>query len=107
LSQRETSQEFQDLLIAKFASLEDRPNIVRHNVSRESIKSLVSADFGIGLSLEASTSAIFSGLVYRELRDDTEPSRIGYSAYWRADNDNPALTNFLNLFSARYPSLAT
>jgi hypothetical protein len=33
-------------------------------------------------------------LIYRELRDGKGPSRIGYSAHWRADNDNPALASF-------------
>jgi hypothetical protein len=36
----------------------------------------------------------FSGLAYRELRDGTGPSRVGFSAHWRSDNDNPALANF-------------
>ena len=37
-------------------------------------------------------------LTYRELRDGTGPSRVGFSAHWRSDNDNPALANFLKLF---------
>ncbi len=31
---------------------------------------------------------------------------IGYSAHWRADNDKPALTNFLKILDERYPSPA-
>ncbi|HAP49558.1 MAG TPA: LysR family transcriptional regulator, partial [Afipia sp.] len=46
--------------------------------------------------------ANFSGLVYRELRDGTGPSRIGFSAVWRADNKNPALQNLLKLLAERY-----
>ena len=66
-------------------------------------ESLVSLGFGVGLVTE-SDIATMSGLIYRELRDGTGPSRIGYSAHWRAENDNPALAGFLTLLRERYPS---
>ena len=53
--------------------------------------------FGVSLVTESDIGASFSGLIYRELRDGTGPSRIGFSAHWRADNDNPALASFLKL----------
>ena len=46
LSWRDPGPELQDLLVAKLASPGDRPNIVRHDVSRESLESLVGAGFG-------------------------------------------------------------
>jgi hypothetical protein len=55
---------------------------------------------------ESDIGSSFSGLTFRELRDGTGPSRIGYSAYWRAENDNPALAIFLALLRERYPSPA-
>jgi DNA-binding transcriptional LysR family regulator len=59
---------------------------------------------GISLVLESDIGANFAGLVYRELRDGQGPGRFDYSAYWRADNENPALTAFLKMLSERYPS---
>jgi DNA-binding transcriptional LysR family regulator len=61
---------------------------------------------GLGLSivLESDLGAKLSGLEYRELRDGAGPSILGYSAYWQADNENPALQTFLGLLSERYPS---
>jgi DNA-binding transcriptional LysR family regulator len=88
LSQRDPGPEIQDLLTARLISQSDRPNVVRHDVSRESIKSLVGAGFGIGLTLEASLGATFTGVVHREARDGTGPVRIEHSANWRNDNDN-------------------
>jgi hypothetical protein len=41
-------------------------------------------------------------VIYRELRDGAEPARIGYSAHWRADNQNPALVNILRILGERY-----
>jgi DNA-binding transcriptional LysR family regulator len=106
LSHYDPGRELEDLVLSKLVSPEDRPRIERHDVSRGIIKSLVSLGFGISLVTESDTGASFSGLIYRELRDGTGPSRIGYSAHWRADNDNPALVSFLRLLGERYPSLS-
>ncbi|SHJ95111.1 DNA-binding transcriptional regulator, LysR family [Bradyrhizobium lablabi] len=104
LSQRDPGPEIQDLLIAKLASPEDRPKLVRHDVSQESIKSLVGAGFGIGLTIEASLGASFTGVILREVRDGIGPARMGHSANWREHNENPALASFLKLLRERYPS---
>ncbi len=104
LSHYDPGRELQDLLVSKLVSPEDRPKIEHHDVSRGIIKSLISMKGGISLVLESDTGANFAGLVYRELRDGTGPSRFDYSAYWRADNENPALNAFLKLLSERYPS---
>ena len=104
LSQYDPGRELEDLLNARLVSPNDRPRIERHDVSRGVIKSLISMGFGISLVLESDTSANFSGLVYRELRDGAGPARIGFFAVWRADNESPALENLLRLLIERYPS---
>lgn len=104
LSHYDPGREFEDLLVSKLVSPEDRPKIQRHHVSRGIIKSLVSMKAGISLVLESDVGANFAGLVYRELRDGSGPSRFDYSAYWRAENENPALRVFLKMLSERYPS---
>jgi DNA-binding transcriptional LysR family regulator len=104
LSHYDLGREFEDLLLSKLVSPEDRPRIERHDVSRGIIKSLVSLGFGVSLVTESDIGASFSGLIYRNVRDGAGPSRIGYSAHWRADNDNPALASFLKLLGKRYPS---
>jgi hypothetical protein len=65
----------------------------------------VGAGFGVSLMCEACIGATYTGVVYREARDGNGPSRINYAAYWRSDNDNPALTGFVNLLQERYPLL--
>jgi DNA-binding transcriptional LysR family regulator len=103
LSQYDPGRELEELLKAKLSSLKDRPRIERHEVNRGVIKSLISMGLGISLVLESDTGANFSNLVFRELCDGTGPSCIGFSAIWRADNENPALANFLKLLAERYP----
>jgi len=103
LSHYDPGRELEDLLNAKLISPTNRPRIERHDVSRGVIKSLISMGFGIGLVLESDIGASFSGLLYRELHDGTGLSRIGFSAVWRPDNENPAVENFLKLLAERYP----
>jgi DNA-binding transcriptional LysR family regulator len=107
LSQRDPGHEIHDMVVARLASPVDRPKMVRHDISRESIKSLVGAGFGVGLTIEASLGANFAGVVHREVRDGTGPTRVGHSGYWRQDNENPALAGFLKLLRERYPSPST
>jgi DNA-binding transcriptional LysR family regulator len=104
LSHYDPGREFEDLLVCKLVSPEDRPKIERHDVSRGVIKSLISMKAGISLVLESDIGVTSAGLVYRELRDGTGPSRFEYSAYWRADNENPALAAFLTMLFECYPS---
>lgn len=96
-----------DLLISKLAAPGERPNVVQHDVSRETIKSLVGAGFGVSLLCEACIGANYAGVAYREAQDGNGPSRIGYTALWDADNDNPVLRVFLKLLEERYPALST
>ncbi|MCP3394959.1 LysR family substrate-binding domain-containing protein [Bradyrhizobium sp. CCGB12] len=103
LSQYDPGREIEDLLVSKLVSSKDRPKIERHDISHSVVKSLVTMKFGISLVLESDVGANLWGIVYRELQDGTEPSFLGYSAYWQDDNDNP-LERFLRLLSERYPS---
>jgi len=105
-SERDPGPEIQEILLAKLAAPSERPKVISHDVSRENIKSLVGAGFGVSLLCEACVGAAYSGVVYREARDGNGPSRINYAAYWRSDNDNAALAKFIQLLQERYPSLA-
>ena len=104
LSQYDPGRELEDLLIAKLTSKGERPRIERRDVSRGVIKNLVCMGLGLSLVLESDVGTNISGLTYRELRDGTGPSRIGFSATWREDNENPSLADFLRLLAERYSS---
>lgn len=104
LSEYDPGRELEDLLTSKLVLPEDRPTIERHDVSRGIIKSLTSMGMGLSLVMESDIGASFAGLVYRELRDGTGPSRVDFHAHWRDDNENPALKRFLDLLAERYPS---
>jgi DNA-binding transcriptional LysR family regulator len=104
LSEYDPGSEIENLLVSKLVSPTDRPRIIRHDISRGVVKSLVTMNAGISIVLESDLGANFSGLAYRELRDGTGSSRLDYLAYWQTDNENPALDAFLKLLGERYPS---
>ena len=100
MSRRDPGPEIQDLLINKLASPGDRPLIKSVNANREDILSVVDGNRGITLTCESSTGNILPGVVFREVRDGNGPTRVGYVAYWRRNNDNPALKQLLTLLQA-------
>jgi len=104
LSDHDPGPELRDVLVSKLAPLGGQPKLVAHNVSQENIKGLVSAGFGVSLILEASLGSSFPGVTSLEVRDGNGPSRLSFSAYWRSENDNPALANFIALLEERYPA---
>ncbi|MGY8666051.1 LysR family transcriptional regulator [Bradyrhizobium sp. UFLA05-109] len=103
LSQEDLGLGLETLLAAKLKVPDDRPQIQRHDVSRDAIKSLISIGMGVSLLLESDIGADFPGLAYRPLRDGAGPSCIGLSAVWRSDNKSEVLANFLKLLSERRP----
>ena len=104
LSLDDRGRALENLLIAKLVSPADRPKIDRQDVGRDSIRSLVTAGFGVSLVTESDAGESSAGLIYREIRDGVGPSSIGYCAQWRRDNDNPTLVQFLKVLSERYAS---
>jgi DNA-binding transcriptional LysR family regulator len=107
LSERDPGPEIQDILVAKLSSPGDLPDIVRHDVSPENIKSLVGAGRGVSLMCGASMGASYAHVVYREARDGNGSTRIGYRAHCREGNDNGALRNFIRLLEERCPPVAS
>jgi DNA-binding transcriptional LysR family regulator len=104
LSCRDPGPEIQDLLIVKLAAPGDRPLVDTHDVSRETILSMVGIGRGVSLLCETSTGASYAGVVYREVREANGSCWIGQSACWCNDNANPALLRFVELLKARYPA---
>jgi DNA-binding transcriptional LysR family regulator len=97
--------ELESLLAAKLNG--DKPLRVLHQESGlDRLLSLVSAGYGVLLMLEGGTGLKHEGVVYREIQESTEPTRLGFMAYWRQSNCNPILEPFLKLLRERYPDLS-
>jgi DNA-binding transcriptional LysR family regulator len=97
MSQRDPGPEIQILLLNKLASPGDGPLIKQIKANNEHVLSAVDGDRGITLLCESATGSVPPRVVFREVRDGNGPTRVGYVAYWRRNNDNPALKQMLAL----------
>lgn len=100
MSQRDPGPEIQDILLNKLGSPGDRPYIKPVKAHHSLMLSAVDGKRGITLACESSCSAAPPGLVFREVRDGNGPTRVGFVAYWRRNNDNPTLKCFLGSLRA-------
>lgn len=105
ISQRDPGPEIQDILLSKLVSPGDRPIIKPVKAHHSLVFGIVGGKGGITLTCESSCEVAPPGLVFRELRDGNGPTRVGFVAHWRRNNDNPTLKKFLSLLQAR-PALA-
>jgi DNA-binding transcriptional LysR family regulator len=106
MSQYDPYWEFEDLVTSKLVLPDDRPTIERHDVSRSILKSLISMRFGIGLMLESDIGVRVPSVKFKELRDGAGVTRVDFSVFWQASNENLALAAFLKLLRERYPVLS-
>lgn len=103
--QRGPGLEFLDLLSRKMGCLKPC-HVLRQDAGLDRLLTLVGAKQGILLALEGATGASYPGVVYRELHEREEPTRLDFRAYWRNANGNPSVRPFLTLLIERYPDLS-
>lgn len=106
MTQYDPYWELENLLTSKLIYSEERPRVERHDVSRSILKSLISMNFGLGLMLESDAGVKVPSIVFKELKDGTGSATVTFSAYWRQENDNAALSNFIQLLKQRYQPLS-
>ncbi len=98
-----TGPTISNLLAARMTDQGYRPNIITQDTSHETILSMVSIGRFITVVSEGATGVTRPGIVFREVYDPNGQARIDVSAFWREDNDNPALKRFFKLIDERYP----
>ncbi len=95
MSLRDPGPEIRDILLSKLALPGDRPVIKHVKAHHSAMISAVDGERGITLACESSCVPPWPGVVFREVRDGNGPTRLGFVAYYRRNNDNPALKQFL------------
>lgn len=91
-----------NIITGKLLSQGLQRNIVLQNTGLEAILSTVSIGRYIAIATEASLGVTWRKLVFREIIDQGDPTRIEYFLYWREDNKNPALKRFHSLLEERF-----
>lgn len=106
MSLRDPGPEIKDVLLSKLALPGDRPFIKYVKAHHSAMISVVDSERGITLACESSSLPHWPGVVFREVRDGNGPTRLGFVAYWRRNNDNPILKQFLAWLQA-HPAVPT
>lgn len=95
VSRHDPGPEIEDILLSKLASPGDRPLVKTIGAPHDHLLALVRCRQGIVPVCESSTGNMIPDVVYREVRDGTGTTRLGFVAYWQRTNTNPMLVQFL------------
>lgn len=94
--------ELRDMLLGRLSMSGAQPEIRLHQISRETILSVLGDGLGVSIVCEGATGAQYPEVVYQPIHGEQGPALIGYSGYWREENDNPALKRFLTFIRSRF-----
>lgn len=102
VSERDPGAELVDIILRHLAEPGFRPGIVVRDLSPENILNIAAAAGMVAIAGQSASGTRYPGAIFRELFEVNAPSQISFSAYWRADNGNPALGAFLRHLRSRY-----
>ena len=94
-----------NLLSNRLAAHGYKAGILLQETAQENILGMVTLGKFISIVGESALGITRPGLVFREINEPNGLARLDYSAFWRADNDNPALKRFFKLIDERYPAV--
>lgn len=94
--------EIRDMLLGRLSVAGVPPDIRMHQSSRETILSVLGSGLGVSIICQGGMGACYPDVVYRPVHGERGPALIGYSGYWRKDNENPTLRRFLAFVRDRY-----
>lgn len=93
-----TGPQVHDLIVTRSAGRWLTPAIIRVDVGRSALLSMVAAGHGISLFAEESVAANTANVVFLPITD--EPEAFPFSAVWSPANGNPALVTLLEIAAA-------
>ena len=102
LTERDPGPETRNFLLGKLASPGYTPEIDMDDVARDTVISSIALGGRLAILAESSAGIQVPGVLFREIHEASGHSRVGYSGYWREDNENPVLRRFLDFVSTRY-----
>lgn len=102
LTERDPGPETRNLLLGKLGSPGYTPQIDMDDIGRDTVISSIALGGRLAIFAESSAGIQVPGVLFREIHEANGHSRIGYSGYWRDDNENPVLRRFLDFVAIRY-----
>src|SRR5690606_9742566 len=102
LTERDPGPETRNMLLGKLGMPGYVPEIDMDDVARETVLSAIALGGRISIIAESALGIQVPGVVFREVHEANGHTRIGFSGYWRADNENKVLHRFLDFVGTRY-----
>lgn len=90
-----TGPQVYDLIVTRSAGKWLIPAIIRVDVGRSALLSMIAAGHGVSLFAEEAVAANTANVVFLPITD--EPETLAYSAVWSPANGNPALVTLLDI----------
>lgn len=87
-----------DLIVVRAAGRWPVPSILRFDVGRSTLLSMIAAGHGVSLFVEEGAAFATAKVGFLPISD--EPETVAFSAVWSPRNRTPALTNLLRLAAA-------
>ncbi|MFC3098371.1 LysR family transcriptional regulator [Alteraurantiacibacter palmitatis] len=102
LMEQDPGPETRNMLLGKLGMPGYSPEIDMEDIRRDTVLSVIALGGHISIVAESALGIHVPGVVFREVHETNGHMRIGFSGYWREDNDNPVLRRFLDFVATRY-----
>ncbi|MFA7604661.1 MAG: LysR family transcriptional regulator [Novosphingobium sp.] len=102
LTQRDPGLETRNMLMGKLGMPGYSPEIDMEDIGRDTVLSVIALGAHISIVAESALGIHVPGVTFREVHETNGHTRIGFSGYWRDDNDNAVLRRFLDFVAVRY-----
>ncbi|MCZ4107033.1 LysR family transcriptional regulator [Brevundimonas diminuta] len=102
LTERDPGPETRNMLLGKLGMPGYTPEIDMDDIGRETVLSAIALGGRLSIVAESALGIKVPGVTFREVHETNGHTRIGYSGYWREDNENTVLHRFLDFVAVRY-----
>lgn len=102
LTERDPGPETRNMLLGKLGMPGCMPEIDMDDIGRETVLSTVALGGYPSIVAESALGIQVPGVIFREIHESYGHMRIGFSGYWREDNENAVLQRFLDFVVVRY-----
>lgn len=102
LTKQDPGPETRDMLLGKLGMPGYTPEIDMDDIKRDTVLSTIALGGRISIVAESVLGIQIPGVVFREVHETHGHTRIGFSGYWRDDNENAVLRRFLDFVASRY-----
>jgi len=101
-TEQDPGPETRNMLLGKLGMPGYSPEIDMDDIRRDTVLSVIALGGHLSIVAESALGIHVPGVVFREVHETNGHMRIGFSGYWRKDNENTVLRRLLDFVATRY-----